>query len=149
MPNSNTQAFTKCVHVFNHYACMVLVSLNKNNLNLPMCSSFLSALCLVASSSCSSCCHAHSLAVLRLFFVCLFSKELILQPSHNLYLVVNLKVGFHSSYFADKKNIIEQVHWVYIQIIPTYNYISRNVSHLQFLQKTFLPVRKLTRIKIG
>ena len=39
------------------------ISLCKNNLNLPM--FFFSALCLVASSSRSLCCHARSLAALR------------------------------------------------------------------------------------
>ena len=62
-------------------SCTVLISLCKNNLNLPMCSSFFSAMCLVASSFRLSCCNAHSLAALRWLF-CLFLKKPILQPDH-------------------------------------------------------------------
>ena len=71
------QAFTNCRHDYNHAhnmhtkelcvhenLCTVLISLCKNNLNLPICSSSFFALCLVTSFSHSLCCHAHSIAVL-------------------------------------------------------------------------------------
>ena len=54
--------------------CTVMISLYKNNLNLPMCSSLFSALCLIVSSSRSSCCHTHSLAPLILF-VCFWRSR--------------------------------------------------------------------------
>ena len=60
-----------CVH---ENLCTVLIPLCKNNLNLSMCLTFFSALCLVTSSSCSLCGHTCSIASLRWFFlfVCLF-----------------------------------------------------------------------------
>ena len=86
-------------------SCTGLISLSKNNLNLA------SPLCLVASSTCSSCCHAHSLAALRLFIV---FEEADFEAQPSPYPLVNLKAGFHLSYLADRENITEQVCWVYI-----------------------------------
>ena len=45
-------------------------------------------------------------------FVCLLvftENDFVAQPKIR-YLLVNLKAGFHSFYFGDRKNIIEQVH---------------------------------------
>ena len=61
--------------------CTVLIPLCKNNLNLPMCSSFFSALCLVACSSHSSCCRATYLHCAD-FFVC-FCRNWLCSPAIN------------------------------------------------------------------
>ena len=92
------QAFLNCVHGYDGARNVhekgvtrtrkfvhVLIPLFKNNLHLPMCSSFFffffsfffPALCLIASSSCSPCCHAHFLTAMLLFFllVCFYGSR--------------------------------------------------------------------------
>ena len=118
--------------------CMVLIYLCKSNLNLPMCSSFFSALSLVASFSLSLYCHSHSLAALCWFFCLFVFKEanFVVQPEIK-HVLVNLKAGFHSSYFADEKSIIELVYLYKLyqhEIYPIFI----------FCRKHFWPVGKLT-----
>ena len=117
--------------------CMVLIYLCKSNLNLPMCSSFFSALSLVASFSLSLYCHSHSLAALCWFFCLFVFKEanFVVQPEIK-HVLVNLKAGFHSSYFADEENIMELACWVYVyklyqhatiwgEICPIFNFCGK------------------------
>ena len=61
--------------------CTVSIHLCKNNLNLPMCS-FFSALCLVVSSSRSSCYHSCDLAALHWRFW-LFYRNWFCSPAIN------------------------------------------------------------------
>ena len=62
--------------------CTVLIPLCKNNLNLLMYSSLFSALCLVASSSPLSCCHACYLALLIFLFI-YFHRNQFCSPAIN------------------------------------------------------------------
>ena len=89
-----------------------------------MCSSFFSALWLVAFFSLWLCCHAHSLAALcwTFLFVC-----------------------FWESHFADKKNIIELVRWVYIYKLYQHASIRGEMCPIfNFCWKYFWPLGKLT-----
>ena len=93
--------------------CTLLIPLCKNNLNLPMCFFFLPhawlppplvhhVVMLATSLRCAD-------------FVCwfVFTENVLAAQPKTRYLLVNLKAGFHSSYFADRKNIIEYVCWVH------------------------------------
>ena len=93
-------------------SCSLLIPLCENNLNLPMCSFFLPCgwlpLPLIH--------HVVMLATLlgcAELFVC-FYRNLFCSPAINQISLSQIKVGFHSSYFADGKNIVKQAHWVYI-----------------------------------
>ena len=79
--NVHVTCMPKAFHVHENL-CMLLIPLCKNNLNLPKCSSFLSPLCLVATSSCSLCCYACYLSVLCWFFrLLVFTKaDFVAQP---------------------------------------------------------------------
>ena len=48
------------------------------------------------------------------FFVCLFLQKLICSPAISRHLLVNLEAAFYLTCFADGKNIIKQVRWVYV-----------------------------------
>ena len=90
--------------------CMVLIPLCKNNLNLRMCSSFFflpCALLLLLLFIVLSCLLPRCAALIFLS-VC-FYRSRFCYPAINQIsdLLVNLKAGFHSFYFADRKNTIE------------------------------------------
>ena len=94
--------------------CTLFIPLCKNNLNLPMCSSFL----LPHAWLSPPLIHVVMLATSLCYpdFLCLFvftENDFVVQPKTR-YLLVNVKAGFHSSYSGDRKNITEQVHWVYV-----------------------------------
>ena len=92
----------------------VLITLFKNNLNLPMRSSFFFCLvvgCLLLSFIMLSCLLPHCTALICLF---VFTETDFVAQPWTRYLLVNLKVAFHLSYFTDGKNIVEWVHWVYV-----------------------------------
>ena len=65
------------LHMYRNLCTVLIPPLCKNNLNLPMCSSFFPALCLVASTSCSLHCHACYLSALRRLFlsVCFYRNQ--------------------------------------------------------------------------
>ena len=129
-------------------SCMVLIYMCKNNLNLPICSFFFSALCLVASVSLSSCCHACFLTALGWFFflfICFWESRFCSPAIIQTYLSQS-KAGYHSFYFADKKNIIELVRWVYVYKLYQHVTIWGEICPIfNFCGKFFWPIRKLDK----
>ena len=102
---------------------MVLIPMCKNNLNLQIWS-FFPALCLVASSPCSSCCHACNYAV-PCWFVLVFTEGCIY-----------VKAGIHSSYFQMRKISLNMSAWftykLYqhdFRIMPTYVFLYWDIFH--------------------
>ena len=98
-------------------SCTVLISLCKNNLNLSKCSSFFPhvlasflPLFIVLSCLLPRC------TTLIFLFLCFYRSQFC-SPAINH---ISLTPGFHSSYFANGKNIIEQIRWAYVKIIPTW-----------------------------
>ena len=87
--------------------CTLLIPLCKNNLNLPMCSSFflpmLGCLLLLFMLSCL----LPVCAALIFFCLFVFTKNDFVAKPKTRYLLVSLKAGFHSSYFGGRKNITE------------------------------------------
>ena len=89
--------------------CMLLIPLCRNDLNLPMCSFFFFPVlgCLLLSFIMLSC--LLLLCTVLILFVCLFvftENHFVAKPKTR-HILINLKAGFHSFYFADGKNIIE------------------------------------------
>ena len=86
-------------------SCTLLIPLCKNNLNLPMCSFFFYPVlgCLLLSFIMLPCLLPLCAALIMFVFT---ENDFVARPKTR-YLLVNLKTGFHSSYFGDGKNIVE------------------------------------------
>ena len=90
--------------------CTLLIPLCKNNLNLPMSSSFFFYPvlgCLLLLFIMLVC--LLPLCAGLILFVCLFvfTENDFVAQLKTRYLLVNPKAGFHSSYFGDRKKITE------------------------------------------
>ena len=88
----------------------------KNNLNLPICcffffiSSVLSSLLLFFVVLL---CLLPRCTALIFLFACFYGSQFLVQPKTR-YFLVNIKTGFHLSYFENGKNIIEQGRGSYV-----------------------------------
>ena len=111
--------------------CTLSIPLCRNNLNL-LCSSFFCCPvlgCLVSLIVLS--CLLPLCAALFLFVWLFFIENDFAAQPKTRYLLVNLKTGFYSSYFTDRKNIIGSFRWVYanrfyqmdFKIVSTYVFV--------------------------
>ena len=80
-PSVYIQAFAYCKTWFCLRTCMQMV-LHCVNFR----SSFLSLLCLIASSSCTSCCHACYLYAALIFFVCFYESRFCSPAINQIFL---------------------------------------------------------------
>ena len=121
---------------------MVLISMyKKQKLDLPVCLSFFSALCLVASSS-----FVVLSFLLPGWFFCLFvfiEADVVRSPSINLTSLSQSKGWFLLILLCRQEKIIEQVCWIYIKIIPTWSIWGEMCPIFNFCGKHFWPIRKL------
>ena len=128
------QAFTNCMHGYDrarkrHYTCTVLIPQCKNNLNMPMCSSFFSTLCLVAFSSRSLCCHACYFVPLCWFF-CLFLQKVILYSHKSKgWLSIHFPLQLRKISLSRSTGFVYKLYQHDFRIIQTHVFLYQRIFH--------------------